>query len=100
MRREVELIEVRCCCSPLKLLGWLPLPQSADGVPGETVTFRVQPAHYERIGALLLDPENADEVLALQRVPAVHVRMEIREFLTDKPGIEAIGVALRADGVD
>jgi len=37
-------IEVRCCCQPQKLLGWLPVP---DGVkPGQMIKFTVTPARW------------------------------------------------------
>lgn len=36
-----ELLEVRCCCRPEKLLGWLPVPGLA--FPGQSITFLVMP---------------------------------------------------------
>ncbi len=34
-------MEVRCCCQPMKLLGYLPVPPSRAA--GDTVTFVIRP---------------------------------------------------------
>ncbi len=53
------ILEVRCCCQPQKLLGWLPVPD--DVRDGDTVCFTknechafaeqalFQPSHFVRI---------------------------------------------------
>lgn len=37
----MKRMEVRCCCKPQKLLGWLPVPASA--ALGETLHFTIPP---------------------------------------------------------
>lgn len=38
-------IEVRCCCQPQKLLGWLPVPDTVQG--GDIIAFTVRRASWE-----------------------------------------------------
>lgn len=38
-------MEVRCCCQPQKLLGWLPVPD--DVHDGRVLRFIVRPARWE-----------------------------------------------------
>jgi hypothetical protein len=40
---EPLFLEVRCCCEPMKLLGWLPLPPGVDVVASKQVAFAVGP---------------------------------------------------------
>jgi hypothetical protein len=41
-------LEVRCCCQPRKLLGWLPVPRGVVVAPGVTVAFVVERARLVR----------------------------------------------------
>jgi len=42
-RHQLRL-EVRCCCQPQKLLGWLPAPD--DVQIGQVIRFQVRPARW------------------------------------------------------
>ena len=60
-----ELLEVRCCCSPNKLLGWIRLPPNVPANAGRRFKVAMRP---ERLG---LDPiEYLDLEVAKLRLPA------------------------------
>ncbi|HEV8474576.1 MAG TPA: hypothetical protein VGR82_17495 [Methylomirabilota bacterium] len=46
--RPDRVLEVRCCCQPRRLLGWLPVPSNVQHPrPGVEVTFLVDQARVE-----------------------------------------------------
>lgn len=84
----MKRIEVRCCCSPRKLLGSLPVPDSTK--PGDTVrlvvmkprTYAPPTGHYNR-------PRNDD--------PYIHLPIET---FADMSGAHPkYGIAVKAEGV-
>ena len=42
----MQLVEVRCCCEPTKLLGHVPVPIATELRPGMCVTFKLTPLEY------------------------------------------------------
>lgn len=39
----MKYVEVRCCCEPMKLLGYLPVPDRTPIAPGVSVKFLLPP---------------------------------------------------------
>jgi hypothetical protein len=91
----MTLTEVRCCCDPLKLLGYLPSPP--DG--GAHADFTLAPVFQSPAPG----PRPVTEYL-----PGGHVRLSLCEFAIPDPeytpgsmfGMYIRGLAYRADGVE
>jgi len=71
--------EVRCCCTPKKLLGWLDVPDELL-FEGNTISFRIPPRCYQPIGAALV----------FER--AINVRLPVAMFRAGMPLEFAYGI--------
>lgn len=72
-------LEVRCCCQPQKLLGWLPVTRREMELR-ERVRFPVHSAGLR----WRLDPESLGAPVATEHVPRRDVTLEVRDY-SDAP---------------
>lgn len=70
-----QYLEVRCCCQPQKLLGWLPVPASVELGVGVVVQFTVR----ERGVEWTLDRRSAEDErpFTFRTVPAEHISLPV-----------------------
>lgn len=86
MARNKQMMEVRCCCRPATLLGWLPLPRDWTGQP--TVEY-----HWPTIA---WPPRSLSE-LNKPEITQNRVCLEVQAW-SSRSG--ARGIALKPDGLD
>ncbi len=72
------ILEVRCCCRPEKLLGWLPVSDDVDVKEGVAVTFIIRPAHVRLLDSAVFGP--LDGPLGVEHVPAEGVTLAIATY--------------------
>lgn len=93
----LHLVEVRCCCQPQKLLGYLPVP-SAKVEVGQRVTFMISPERV-RVEELVLAGGRSLPV-SVTRIPAEVITLLIAEFgPVLGPDGRGYRCALKAEGV-
>jgi len=67
-------LEVRCCCQPRKLLGWLPVPIGVQPGPGVEVMFTVEQPRVE------LEGLRFDERVRVRHIPGRRVTLPMAEW--------------------
>lgn len=73
-----QRLEVRCCCQPQKLLGWLPVPAYVTPAPGVLVRFTVKPpAVYVRVRTLRELELEADAPMDITHLPPTYLSLPI-----------------------
>jgi hypothetical protein len=80
------MMEVRCCCRPQKVLGWLPV--GPDVREGDTIQFVVRPARWAL--ASLNEPPVYE--------PLDRIALPVAVFVIDRAFAEPIiGLALKSE---
>jgi hypothetical protein len=81
-----EFLEIRCCCEPAKLLGWIRVPDLERWRREGAVTFLLQPERGDRL---------ADQVEAIF-APRTTLRLELATWSDSRRGIRD-RLAFRSD---
>lgn len=87
-------LEVRCCCQPRKLLGWL---EVADDYR-HSATFVIGPDTIERIDVSEISNDWRSSVVG-RVIPGDSITLAIAEIGLVENGVTARYRALKADGV-